>query len=934
MQAAPPRAFARLAAWCACIAVSSALSGDVVVAQRAQPPFAACEPRAGDAWTYDRLMCLRRVGLEHGARNEARRRLRQLGAEAGSNPWVTLVLAHVTLDELQRQQAIALYEAAAEAFARSQEAEGEVIARQNAATQYRLRGDVAAAARHVQRAVAAAETSKSPLTIARAAAIEAVHAISTGGDIGRAHRVLTRADRLTPPDAPIGLRRTILLNLATADMHLGRFDAAIDVLERHRALMSEDRSTQDAGTVAYNLLGARIAQGEIRPREGLRAALVAEAETVLAQARELRDPLTQAMTHQFLGDLLRASDPDLAAAHLRSCLDGDLSRSFPSVRATCMWSLSRQESVRDPARAERLSREAVALARGSGDGVLLAWAWQARMPLAWRTLPEDAAIGQSFEALEAIERIRAGQRSQQSRAALLSQWARLFQWLTGRLLQSQPPRVAQAFEVGERLRSRVLLEYLAQAGVRGAAPPPALTADPRVSEPIARTQRRLLEPSLRDDQRRLLLGQLQLLELEQEEQEAGRIPPLSSSVVPFASLDAVQRELKSHEALVWFSIAPWTDLYEDFGGGSWVVVVTPGHADAHPIMPSVDLDGQIAAFNGLLRERGSGADAWTPAARRLGTTLLGNALDRLPADISRLVIVSDGRLHQVPFEALSLGTGPLLGERFDISTVPSATLWLRLRQARVPHASRGALVLANPALPAATMDGVTLRPLPEAGREARSIASLLGLETRDVLQGRDASERVFKQAPFDSFGIVHLAAHARADAAFPERSAVFLSPGHDEEDGWLQPPEISALNLAGALVVLSACESADGSLLSGEGPLSLARAFFAGGAASVVATRWAIRDDDAAFLMERFYRALASGAAVDAALRQSRRDAMAEGLPAAAWAGIASLGDGGRRPLTPRTPGAASWLWLAAPVAALLALTGAAHLLRRTTRAR
>jgi hypothetical protein len=116
--------------------------------------------------------------------------------------------------------------------------------------------------------VVAAEASKQPLTIARAAVIEAVHSISSGGDIGRAYRVLTRADRLTPPDAPIGLRRTILFNLANADLYLGRLDSAIDVLERHRALMAKDGSTQNDATVRLNLLVARTAQGRKPPARG------------------------------------------------------------------------------------------------------------------------------------------------------------------------------------------------------------------------------------------------------------------------------------------------------------------------------------------------------------------------------------------------------------------------------------------------------------------------------------------------------------------------------------------------------------------------------------------------------------------------------------------------------------------------------------------
>jgi hypothetical protein len=121
---------------------------------------------------------------------------------------------------------------------------------------------------------------------------------------------------------------------------------------------------------------------------------------------------------------------------------------------------------------------------------------------------------------------------------------------------------------------------------------------------------------------------------------------------------------------------------------------------------------------------------------------------------------------------------------------------------------------------------------------------------------------------------------------------VFLAPGSDTEDGWLQPREIAALDFGGRLVVLSACDSATGFLLSGEGPLSLARAFFAGGAGGVVATRWPLRDDDAAFVMERFYRALASGVGAAAALRRTRLDAIDAGLPAAAWAGLVLVGDG------------------------------------------
>jgi CHAT domain-containing protein len=296
-----------------------------------------------------------------------------------------------------------------------------------------------------------------------------------------------------------------------------------------------------------------------------------------------------------------------------------------------------------------------------------------------------------------------------------------------------------------------------------------------------------------------------------------------------------------------------------------------------------------------------------------------------------LVIISDGALHQLPFEALRPDRGDaMLGDRFDISVVPSATLWLRLRQARQPHASRGALVLANPDVPPVRPD-IEMAPLtrlPWARAEGEWIAKRLGLQPADGREGAAASEAFLKHAPLRDYGVVHLAAHARANAVAPERSAVFLTPGAPDEDGWLQPGEIAALDFAGGLVVLSACESADGLLLSGEGPLSLARAFFAGGAGGVVASRWAVRDDDAAWLMERFYDGLAAGQSAASSLRQARRDARAHGVPAAAWASMTSLGDGERRPFPAGRRAAATWT-PAVVAAVLIASAGVVWFMRR-----
>jgi tetratricopeptide (TPR) repeat protein len=874
--------------------------------QAAQSPLAQCERPAGATWTYQELLCLVNVGQQHHVLDQARRRLRQLGGGSIQHPWATLALAHATFEQ-DESRGIALYELAAAGFARSGEAYGEVVARQNLRSMYRLRGSSEAARRQVERAVAVAEASREPLTIARALVMQASEAIQAGGDLGGAYRGLRRAERLAFPDGPIGLRRSILITLGNASLDLGRLEEAIEAFERHRALRAVDGSPVDAALAAFNLLNAQLTLIESRPVAGARDRLIASAQAAVEEAIALQQPAVEARLRRVLGELVGSRDPALAETHFRRCLELEASLGYPDLRATCLWSLSLHEATRNPARAEQLSREALTLVGTNRDRPMLAYAWQSRLRLVWRTLPEEQAISESLEAVDAIERLRAGQRDDASRATLFTNWTRDYYWLTGRLLEAEVPRLAQAFTVGERLRSRVLLEYLVQAGVNPPADSGGDAAGQRLAQRITNTQRRLSSSALGEQERRTLLDQLQLLEIERADLDPGRVAA-PAPALQFASLEDIQKGLGDTEALLWFSIAPWKDLYEDFGGGAWVVAVTRKAATIHRLAPAVDLDSQVAAFIGLLRDRSVARGAWMSAARPLGRTLLSAAIGGLPPGIGRLVIVSDGVLHRVPFEALPVDPdSTALGERFEISTVPSATVWLRLRQSEMSRGGGGrALVFADPELSGASPGGQQrLQPLPWARQEATAIGRLLGLGASDVLVGTAASEHALKHASLPSFEVLHLAAHARADTAFPERSAVFLTPGGEDEDGWLQPREIAGLQLSGRLVVLSACESADGSLLSGEGPLSLARAFFAAGAGAVVATRWPLRDDDAAFVMEALYRALRSGDDAGAALRRARREAVARGLPPGAWAGVALLGDGRHRPFqrVPNTDG-------------------------------
>jgi CHAT domain-containing protein len=113
-----------------------------------------------------------------------------------------------------------------------------------------------------------------------------------------------------------------------------------------------------------------------------------------------------------------------------------------------------------------------------------------------------------------------------------------------------------------------------------------------------------------------------------------------------------------------------------------------------------------------------------------------------------------------------------------------------------------------------------------------------------------------------------------------------------EEDGFLQIREIVNLDLDGRIVILSACRSASGALVRGEGTLGLARGFFRAGARAVIGNLWPLRDDDAEKLVRELSHSLARGHSLAGALAEARSARIEAGAPTDAWAGLILLGDG------------------------------------------
>jgi len=359
-------------------------------------------------------------------------------------------------------------------------------------------------------------------------------------------------------------------------------------------------------------------------------------------------------------------------------------------------------------------------------------------------------------------------------------------------------------------------------------------------------------------------------------------------------------------------------------------VVRPDHFSVHelprdfPLEQTVDSLTRLGIYAYYTLPEGkrppavekSSARNYTNAARLLYEKLVAPVAEHLTEE---LVIVPDGVLGYVPFEALLSGEPArrsvfstyephFLLQRHRISYSYSATLLREMRDRRhriEPQA--GALALApffrqDTAALHARADSAglfTLRdafgPLAASGDEAYAVAKITG---GSALYGPDASLDAFRQrAP--QHRILHLSTHGKADDRLGDYAYLALGvPGDTTAFDKLYARDLYGIGLNADLVVLSACETTTGKLRRGEGIVSLARAFSFAGAKSLVTTLWKVNDRATKDLMLDFYGHLHDGQTKDVALWQAKRDFLAKTRDVDAgrlhpffWAGVVAIGD-------------------------------------------
>jgi len=279
-----------------------------------------------------------------------------------------------------------------------------------------------------------------------------------------------------------------------------------------------------------------------------------------------------------------------------------------------------------------------------------------------------------------------------------------------------------------------------------------------------------------------------------------------------------------------------------------------------------ELDDRAARFRETLA---NGSPGFRQPARELYDLLLKPAAAQLQGRTS-LVIVPDGVLWELPFQALQPDPNRYLIEDCAIAYAPSLTAlreMIKLRGGRKDSVgSPTLLAFGNPALGKQTIARAKsvlmdekLDPLPEAERQVNVMRQIYGAANSKVYIGAEASEERAK-AEAGGYRILHLATHGILNNSSPMYSHLLLAQTEDnaKEDGLLEAWEIMKLDLNADLTVLSACETARGRVGAGEGMIGLSWALFVAGCPTSVVSQWKVDSASTTELMLEFHRQIKS----------------------------------------------------------------------------
>jgi CHAT domain-containing protein len=452
--------------------------------------------------------------------------------------------------------------------------------------------------------------------------------------------------------------------------------------------------------------------------------------------------------------------------------------------------------------------------------------------------------------------------------------------------------VRDALSISERSRARALADLNSEASVSqdvaGAEATSQKQAElyQQMAENRYRLDSLLDRPAESGTQARIadirldlarIENELNLLQIEIREQNPG-YANLTDPIILDA--DQIQQMLAADSVLLQYALGE---------NRSFVFRVTGDSLEARALPGRSAIEQDARKLHGLLK-----IPVFSAAAR----AELATAIDHMSTQVlgpvgslnrQRVLVVADGVLHYLPFSILNHSepgdaTVPLV-EAHEIVHLPSLSVLSEQRRNHrdLHQPGREIAVFADPVFSSADRrfgdlpggnpmrndparqiglaldDADQLKRLPATAREAESIVALVDSGQSLLALGFDSSLETVMNSNLKDYRVIHFATHGRIDSRYPALSQLVFSQFDDSGgrvDGTLHLHEIYKLRLNADLVTMSACDTALGREISGEGLTGLTQGFMYAGSRSVLASLWQVPDRATSELMTRFYQNL------------------------------------------------------------------------------
>ncbi len=600
------------------------------------------------------------------------------------------------------------------------------------------------------------------------------------------------------------------------------------------------------------------------------------------------------------------------------------------------------------------------------------------------TKVREEAIVAYRDALVTIEGMREGSLSaDESRSTFLATTKDVFDEAAGalaeRALMVSPAGTAlagaaltdaaEAFKIIEQSRARSLLDMLGEANVNITEGVPAdlltrkqdnLNRQQEIAQELAGLGGSEESKKKSNSDLEAELTQLQT-EYDSIENQIRQASPKYASLTmpqPLTLAEVQQQVLDDKTALLEYNLGAQNSYMWAVTQGGVAIYKLPARAavDQQAIelrtqMIPEKLRTPIAGINtaptrglGISSAPASGnAGGFATASNNLYKTIIEPAASMVGD--KRMLIVADGALNYIPFEALVKTPGtdysalPYLVTTNEIVYAPSASVVAVIRkQSAAKPTGKSVLLVADPVfnsndprakgaagttaggadtrglgLSSALTDvagtpsaqntgapaqGLMLARLNGTRAEAEQIAAITKQNggTADVWLDLSANEASVQSKDLRNYRVVHVATHGLLNAERPQFTGLVLSlVGNKAGDGFLRTDEIFNLKLGAPLVMLSACETGLGKEKRGEGVIGLTRAFMYAGAPTVGVSLWSVSDNSTAQLMTDFYKRMLTGQGMSAsaAMRGAQQNMIAGKKYAAPfyWAPFVLVGE-------------------------------------------